>query len=155
MPTVEHVADPIATLWEIRPSLQPSGLSFFTSGNARPWRVRLTRWPYLIPEIHIGFFEPVMAAMALRAAGVRPEQVGYLPGFTDIIRFKVLKNLPVRRPCAVERLVPWPLVAPLIAARLKLLPHPVGWVVSSAPDSSGQCGGRRVASERSSPPPRL
>lgn len=124
---LEHIPDPVAALTRIRRLLRPGGLLFLTTGNAEPRRGRLTEWPYVIPEIHVSFFEPATLEAALRRAGLRPERVGYLPGFTDVIRFKVLKNLRRRRSSPLERLVPWPLVSRALDRRVGVSAHPVGW----------------------------
>jgi hypothetical protein len=49
-----------------------------------------------------------------------------VPGYDQIIRFKVLKALRVREPRAWERLIPWGLAARAIDARWKVTGHPVG-----------------------------
>ena len=124
---LEHIPDPVAALARIRRLLRPGGLLFLTTGNAEPQRSRLAEWPYVIPEIHVSFFEPATMETALRRAGLRPERVGYRPGFTDVIRFKVLKNLHRRRCSPLERLVPWPLVSRVLDHRIGVSAHPVGW----------------------------
>ncbi len=65
----------------------------------------------MTPEIHISFFEPGSMARAMTAAGLAPEPGGYRPGWDDIIRFKLLKNLKRQDTSPLEAPVPchcWP-----------------------------------------------
>jgi 2-polyprenyl-3-methyl-5-hydroxy-6-metoxy-1,4-benzoquinol methylase len=137
---LEHVEDPLEVLKRLRRLLKPGGLLFCTTGNARPFRDRLLSWRYVRPEIHISFFEPETLARAMTLSGFRPQFTGYMGGFTDIIRFKVLKNLGVRRRSLVGRAVPWSVLARLIDRRLRVMAHPVGW---AAPASHSPCGSQR------------
>jgi SAM-dependent methyltransferase len=123
---IEHAIDPIEMLETIRHLLKPGGVVFMTTGNARPFRGRLGTWRYVIPEIHVSFFEPQTLATALARTGLTPSFPGFVPGFDQIIRYKVLKNLGVREPQLWERLLPWSLLARAIDARLALSAHPVG-----------------------------
>lgn len=84
----------------------------------------------MIPEIHISFFEPAAAAAALSRSGFVPEFRGFVPGFTDIIRFKVLKNLGYAERAwwhSWHSGLPWPVLARLLDARFQVSAHPVGW----------------------------
>ncbi len=128
---LEHVADPLQVLKRIRRLLKPTGLFFYTTGNAGPFRNRLLSWRYVVPEVHISFFEPETLALSLALAGFRPEFKGFLPGFTDIIRFKVLKNLRMRRTSMVEEILPWDVLARVVDLRLRITAHPVGWAITS------------------------
>jgi len=128
---LEHVTDPLQVLKRIRRLLKPGGLFFCTTGNARPFRNRLLSWRYVVPEIHVSFFEPETLAHALVLAGFCPGFVGFLPGFADIIRFKVLKNLGMRRLSIVEQILPWDVLARIVDLRLNITAHPVGWVTNS------------------------
>ena len=124
---LEHVPDPLLTLRQIRGLLKPGGLFFYTTGNAKPYRGRLAEWRYVTPEIHISFFEPATLRLALTEAGFDPANSGYLPGYTDIVRFKILKNLDFRRRSALERIAPWPILSRAAARKLQLFAHPIGW----------------------------
>jgi SAM-dependent methyltransferase len=121
----EHLENPMEVLRYIQSLLKPEGLLFYTTGNARPHRRNLKNWSYVIPELHISFYEPETLSTALRLAGFVPDFQGYRPGFTDIIRFKVLKNLRVRRRCWWERMLPWGLVARPVDWYFKVSAHPV------------------------------
>jgi len=124
---IEHVVDPVACLRDLARLLKPGGLLFLTTGNARPFRGRVAEWSYVTPEIHVSLFEPESLARALTAAGLRPEFVGYRPGWTQIIRFKVLKNLGWRQRGLGERLLPWPVLSRLANWRYGVTAHPVAW----------------------------
>ena len=124
---LEHVLDPLAELKRIRSLLRPGGLFFFTTGNAEPHRNKLLQWPYVLPEIHISFFEPRTLSTALQTVGFRPENRNFSSGFNGIIRFKTLKTLGVRRKAIWEKLLPWPLLARAIDKRLRVSAHPIGW----------------------------
>jgi SAM-dependent methyltransferase len=122
---VEHIPDPIGVLRTISRLLKPGGTLFLTTGNAQPYRDRLPQWRYVVPELHVSFFEPATLAAAMTKAGLEPAFRGFLPGFPDIIRFKVLKALRHRRQGLLERLVPWSLASRLIDARFGVSSHPI------------------------------
>ena len=124
---IEHVPDPVTELTRMCSLLRPGGLLFITTGNARPHRDHLARWRYLKPEVHISLFEPATLALALERAGLRPEFPGYGPGWTGIIRYRILKELGRSRTSPVDRLVPWSLLCRLVDRRVGLSAQPVGW----------------------------
>ena len=104
---IEHTLDPVDELRRVRSLLKPSGIVMLTTGNSAPFRRRFQHWRYVVPEIHISFFEPQTLAMAMRSAGLEPVYPGYVDGWTVIIRFKVLKNIGSKRDPAWSTLVPW------------------------------------------------
>jgi SAM-dependent methyltransferase len=126
---LEHVVDPIAELRTMRQLLKPGGLLLITTGNARAHSDDLVRWRYVVPEIHISFFEPRTLALAFTQAGLRAEHPALGPGFDEIIAFKVLKNLGVRRRSAVTDLLPRRLVRTVADRLERLSEHPVGWAI--------------------------
>ena len=126
---LEHTYDPVADLQTMRSLLRPGGLLFVTTGNAFAHAGHLDRWRYVVPEIHISFFEPRTLERAMAEAGFRAEFRPLGRGFDDILTFKVLKNLKLRRRSAVTDALPRRLIG-LLADRLeRLSDHPVGWAV--------------------------
>jgi 2-polyprenyl-3-methyl-5-hydroxy-6-metoxy-1,4-benzoquinol methylase len=126
---LEHTYDPVAELQTIRRLLRPGGLLFVTTGNALSHATHLDTWRYVVPEIHISFFEPRTLARALTEAGFRADFRALGRGFDDILTFKVLKNLKVRRRSAVTDALPRRLIGAVANRRERLSEHPVGWAV--------------------------
>jgi SAM-dependent methyltransferase len=123
---IEHVLDPVAVLQHARRLLRPNGILYLTTGNARPFRDRLLAWRYVIPEIHVSYFEPCSLEAALTRAGFRPEYQVRPRGYTDIIRFKTLKNIGIHKRSLLERTVPWKMVSFLADLRYQVTYHPYG-----------------------------
>jgi SAM-dependent methyltransferase len=126
---LEHAIDPLAEIRQMAQLLRPGGLLFVTTGNAAPHRADVAAWDYVLPDVHISFFEPKTLATAFERAGLRPEFPGFLPGHADVIRFRVLKVLHRPHRGLVERLVPWPLASRVVDRRVGFTAHPVGWRV--------------------------
>jgi SAM-dependent methyltransferase len=126
---LEHVVDPLETLRRVRRLLRPGGVFFYTTGNASPFREHLLNWSYFTPEIHISLYEPSSLERALRLTGFEPRAVGYLPGWDQIMTFKILKNLHVRRRNAWLRVVPWRVLTRAVELRYRLSDFPVGYAI--------------------------
>ena len=124
---MEHVVDPIECMRTIRSLLRPGGLLFITTGNARPHRDRFLKWSYVVPEIHVGYYEPETLMHALKLSGFRPEVRSRLHGFNEILKFKILKNIGARRLSYWESLVPWKIVCNWADRRYRASAHPLGW----------------------------
>ena len=82
-----------------------------------------------MPEIHISFFEPRTLEHALAQAGFRSERRPLSPGLAQILKFKVLKNLRIRRRTVLTDLLPAGLVAGIADHRSKLSEQPIGWAL--------------------------
>ncbi len=124
---LEHTLDPLVELRRIRRLLRPGGLLFLTTGNAGPYRSRMLKWPYVLPEIHISFFEPETLDYALHECGFEPAHIGLGGGFEQILKFKVLKNLRIRRRSRLTDLIPARPLAVAADHRVRLSRHPIGW----------------------------
>jgi len=128
---LEHAIDPLAELRRMRTLLRPGGVLFLTTGNARPYRNKLSRWRYVMPEVHISFFEPRTLALALEITGFDPRYPGFGPGWTDMYRAKALRTVGRHTSSSLERVVPWVLLARAFDAKLQLAGQPIGVVVRS------------------------
>jgi SAM-dependent methyltransferase len=127
---IEHVVDPIAFLRRIRGILNPGGILFVTTGNAEPWRGRMDQWSYsLAPDVHVSLFEPRTLGKALVAAGFHTAYPGYIPGYRDIIKYKVLKSMKMRQHSAVLDRLPWGAISRLVDRRYQVTKHPIGIAV--------------------------
>ena len=98
-----------------------------TTGNARPYAHRLVDWRYVLPELHISYFEPSTLERALTCAGFRPERRPLGPGFDEVMKSKVLKNLHIRRRSPLTDVLPARLIGPISDRMVRLSEHPVGW----------------------------
>lgn len=124
---MEHVIDPLETLRHIRRLLKPGGLFFCTTGNASKHRNQLLQWPYIIPEIHVSFFEPATLAKALHRTGFRAEYRGLVPGHAEIIKCRTIKNLRIHTRSMWQTFFPWRVLAPIIDSYVGFTHHPIGW----------------------------
>jgi SAM-dependent methyltransferase len=127
---IEHARDPVDELRRMRDLLKPGGLLFLTTGNAEPFRDRIAAWRYVLPEVHLSYFEPRSLGLALQKAGFLPTFPGWGPGWSRIIRFKILKQLGRHRVSAIDAAVPWGIVTRFVDWRLKVTAQPVGWALS-------------------------
>ena len=107
--------------------LKPGGLCFLTTGNAEPFRGRIPKWSYALPDVHVSYFEPGSFRVALERAGFTTSFPGYRSGWNDILRFKVLKRVGRRTSGHALQLVPWGPVSRTLDRRLRVSAHPVGW----------------------------
>lgn len=122
---IEHVVDPLPFLRDVANLLRPGGLLFATTGNAAPHVQTFTSWSYVVPEIHVSFFTPKSLGRAYEQAGLEPIQGRFSRGWTDILRFKILKGLGVRRRSPLEAALPWPVLARLAERRFELSAQPL------------------------------
>lgn len=126
---IEHIPDPVPLLRDIRRYLKPGGLLFLTTGNSDPNRNDILKWRYVIPDIHVSYFNPRNMRLALKASGFDAQFPGHIAGWDDIIRFKFLKNIGVRETAAWERMLPWSLLSRALDLRFRLSAHPIGRAV--------------------------
>jgi SAM-dependent methyltransferase len=123
---IEHCVDPLDVLRQLRRLLKPGGLLFLTTANADTAPRDFPSWYYVSPEIHVSYFTSRALAEALRQTGFQPFPRGVLPGWDDIVRFKILKKLGVRNANPWQRLLPWTLLARIADRKYGLSAHPLG-----------------------------
>ena len=124
---LEHTLDPVADLRAMHDLLKPGGVLFLTTGNAEPHARDIAQWKYTsVPDVHVGFFEPATLANALERAGFEVIWPGWIDGFDDVIRFKVLKSLRLHSTSAVEQVLPWHRIARIVDARHHVSAMPAG-----------------------------
>jgi SAM-dependent methyltransferase len=120
---LEHVVDPVPLLCKVAGLLRHDGLLFSTTGNALPHVKAFLTWAYVVPEIHVSYFTPRSLEVAYAKVGLAAVQGGYGPGWTDIIRFKILKNLGRKTRSIIEAGLPWSLLSRLADARFRVSTH--------------------------------
>jgi SAM-dependent methyltransferase len=126
---IEHIPDPVAVLKRLRRLLKPGGLLFLTTGNLSTAPAVLGSWYYAFPEVHVSYFSPRALTLALEQSGFAPTCPGRIPGWNDIIRFKILKKLRRSKVALWQHVLPWWLLAPLADAKYGVSRHPVGRAV--------------------------
>lgn len=123
---IEHISDPLTFLSDIRELMKDGGVLFLTTGNAKPFRRKMSRWSYAsCPDIHVSFFEPETLAMAFAKTGFKPIFPGFIPGFTEVVKYKILKNLRFKRRSPFFEVMPWPLVSRLADAVYHVTAMPI------------------------------
>ncbi|MSU22435.1 MAG: class I SAM-dependent methyltransferase [Opitutus sp.] len=123
---IEHCVAPLDVLRQLRRLLKPGGLLFLTTANADTAPRDFPSWYYVSPEIHVSYFTARALSDALRQSGFEPFPRGIMPGWDDIVRFKILKKLRVRDANPWQRLLPWTLLARLADKKYGLSAHPLG-----------------------------
>lgn len=123
---IEHTVDPIEILKQIRFIMKPGGIFFFTTGNAHKFKKDIINWSYVIPEVHISFFEPRTMAYALSASGFEPLWPEKRDGFKDIITYKILKSLGVQTRSGWQKIIPWSIITWIVDKRYGVTSFPIG-----------------------------
>ena len=126
---IEHCVALLDVLRQWRRLLKPGGLLFLTTGNADAAPRNFPSWAYVSPEIHVSYFTSRALSHALLQTGFEPFPHGWLPGWADVVRFKILKKLRVRNANPWERALPWALLSHLADRRYGLSAHPLGRAV--------------------------
>jgi SAM-dependent methyltransferase len=117
---LEHVLDPLDTMHRIARLLRPGGLFLYTTGNAAPFRKRLTQWSYVVPEIHVSFYEPRTMRTIFERTGLVPLQPVRRSALHKVIRYKIMKNLNLARGGVLDRFLPWPLLTNIADRRFQI-----------------------------------
>jgi SAM-dependent methyltransferase len=88
---VEHLQEPLSTFKLLARSLANNGLLLLSTGNLKSPLAKASGifFPYCIPEIHVGYFNPELLRTVYLEVGLTPIRVR----FQGSLRFKFLKNI--------------------------------------------------------------
>lgn len=125
---IEHLVNPMEALHRLRRLLKPDGLLLILTGNAERAPRDFLSWSYVRPEIHVSYFTPRALSLAITSAGFAAVPYRHAAGWDEVIRFKVLKNLGIRRRNLLERVIPWSVVARIVDWKYAVTAHPAGKV---------------------------
>ena len=103
-------------------SVEPSSLSLKLVSWLTRISVSVSGFSVMMPS-SVG--RPTSFAALYRRVGLEPFNIGFGPGFADIIRYKVLKTLRISSRNAVERIVPWTLASRLVDRRHRVTAQPL------------------------------
>jgi SAM-dependent methyltransferase len=123
---MEHVVDPIAVLNQIRSLLKIGGIFFYTTGNAERFKKAILNWRYLIPEIHVSYYEPRTMEYALKKSGFKISYIENKSFFKEIIIFKIMKNLGFKTLSPWHQILPWKLITRIVDAKYGVSSFPIG-----------------------------
>jgi 2-polyprenyl-3-methyl-5-hydroxy-6-metoxy-1,4-benzoquinol methylase len=123
---LEHVIDPLEFLRRVARLLAPGGVFVLTTGNVERVRGELAAWRYVNPDVHITFLGPVALTRAYEQVGLRAETASFERHHVDLIRYKVLKTLGLRRRAPWQEVVPWSALARLVDRRYGITAMPFG-----------------------------
>jgi SAM-dependent methyltransferase len=103
---LEHTDDPRATIEIIFKLLKPGGLFFYTTGNSEPFATKFLNWRCTsATDVHIGFFEPKTMNKLLFRTHFNAMPNRNYSAWSDIYKYKVLKNFGIKKRSGVERLL--------------------------------------------------
>ena len=123
----EHIPDPLEAFRQIRRILKPGGILFLTTGNAQPWRNKLLNWGYTsCPDVHISFYEPETLEFCLRESGFLPKKIAGFNQYSDIIKYKILKNTGFKNKNLLIDALPWTVISKIVDLRYQVSAQPYG-----------------------------
>lgn len=124
---LEHTDDPRGTVEQIYRLLKPGGLFFYTTGNSRPFASNFLNWRYTTPtDVHIGFFEPQTMKKLLEESGFNILQNKNYSGWGKIYKYKILKNLKVRKQGGMRFVPAFSPIVRMLDRRFHLMAMPAG-----------------------------
>ena len=122
---LQHIPDPLSLLRTVRKLLCPGGLLFLTTGNVDPHCRVFASWEYVVPEVHVSYFSPTSLRQALDRAGLVASPLGKTPGVTNIIKYKILKNLGLKSVTPLFRILPWSVICLAADLRYQISAMPI------------------------------
>lgn len=97
---VEHLNEPLPTFELLAQLLAHNGLLLLSTGNLKSPLAKVSGifFPYCIPEVHIGYFNPELLSTLYSQTGLTPVHVRY----EGTLRFKYLKNIARALPVGIS-----------------------------------------------------
>ncbi len=92
---IEHVKDPAANIQKAAKLLKTGGVMVFSTPNIDAWAFKIfgTGWVFMVPEVHLWYFNPKTLSKMLECNGLKVLQVQYPYFDTPYFNPKELWNL--------------------------------------------------------------
>jgi 2-polyprenyl-3-methyl-5-hydroxy-6-metoxy-1,4-benzoquinol methylase len=122
----EHVLDPASILRKIAAVMKPGAILFYTTGNSAMFERDFFNWAYVMPEIHISYYDPTTMGVLFEKAGLGPRMLPWNSGMANIIRFKVLKSFKIKEASPLRRALPWFALSRIVERKYGVFAFPIG-----------------------------